>query len=191
MSNKCVRCHMADKARGASKYCSDCRIIEQRETNRVTQQIRRQKNYTPCAECNKVMSYTKYCTRCAKIVLKRNNNGSYQREKEKNKMCEECFVKPKWSQTGTTKYCEECKVIVQKRKIEEKNKLRDAGKAKVRKPRKQPIHKGITLDPTAQKPTKKVPKMVTKDGGINPYFLRRGDPQRNGGSSGMTPFNQV
>jgi len=59
------------------------------------------------------MTYTKYCTKCAKIVKDRNMNE--RREKVNNKnICERCGVEPKWSETGTSKYCYECKVIVQK-----------------------------------------------------------------------------
>jgi len=187
----CIRCNVAEKAPGAHKYCDHCKKEAERETNRITQIIRRQKHYSACHECNDKMTYTKYCTKCAQIVKLRKNRERYEEGKIKAKMCEECGVKPKWSHIGTTKYCEECKVIVQKRKIAEKNRIRDAGKARARKERKLPVQKGIRLDPTSQKPTKKVPKVKTKDGGINPYFLRRGNPTQNGCSSGMTQFNQT
>ena len=185
---KCRRCLTEDKV--GYKYCASCRKLAERETNRTTQIIRRQKNYSPCAECKTEMSYTKYCMSCAQKVKKERNATFYQRKKELAGICEECGERPKWSSNSTTKYCEVCKVIVQKRKVEEKNRMRDTVKSRVRKPRKQPIHKGITLDPTKQQPTKKAPELVSKDGGINPYFLRRGDPTKNGSSSGSTQFNQ-
>jgi len=184
---KCMRCHTAEKV--GYKYCAECKILAERETNRTTQIMRRQEKYSACAECKTEMSYTKYCRKCAPLVKKKASNKFYKEKKRVALMCEECFVEPKWSTIGTAKYCEECKVIVQKRKVDEKNKLRD--KNKIKKPRKQPIHKGVTLDPTAQQPTKKVPKMLSKDGGINPYFLRRGNTTKNGCSSGMTQFNQT
>jgi len=185
---KCRRCLTADKV--GYKYCAACRKIAERETNRTTQIIRRQKNYTPCAECKTEMSYTKYCMSCAQKVKKNRNATFYQKKKEIAEMCEECFVKPKWSKNSTTKYCEVCKVVVQKRKVEEKNKLRDTGKERTRKPRKQPVHKGVTLDPTKQQPTLAAPKLKKDSGEINPYFLRRGNPNGNGNSSGFTQFNQ-
>jgi hypothetical protein len=104
--------------------------------------------------------------------------------------CERCGEREKWSINSTTKYCYECKVIVQKEKIQEKNRARDQTKKNSKQPRKKPVHKGVALDPTSQKPRIKAPKMKNKDGGINPYFLRRGDPTSNGSSAGFTQFNQ-
>jgi len=187
MSELCQRCNSVPKI--GYKYCADCKVLAERETNRTTQITRRQENYSACTECKTVMSYTKYCRKCASLVAKKANNKFYKEKKRIASLCEECNVEPKWSTKGTAKYCKECKVIVQKRNVDEKNKLRDKDKPK--RPRKQPIHRGITLDPTAQQPTKKVPKLVSKDGGINPYFLRRGNPTKNGCSSGMTQFNQI
>ena len=134
------------------------------------------------------MTYTKYCTKCAQIVKLRKDKERYEEGKIKLQMCERCGVNEKWSHIGTTKYCEGCKIIVAKQKLKENQ----AAKAKNRivKPRKQPVHKGSRLDPTKQSPTKKAPPILKKDGGINPYFLRRGSPAKNGTSSGFTMFNQ-
>jgi len=50
--------------------------------------------------------------------------------------------------------------------------------------------KRMGLSPDDQKPTVEVPKKINSNG-LNTYFLERGDPFKNGSSSGMTPFNQT
>ena len=193
--NICIECKVRPKAPKALKYCTECRIESNKRTTRASdkrlQQRRRMKNYSECAECKEIFTYTKYCRKCSQAVRIKNNaiRVKIKREEEKPK-CERCGSKDKWSNYATTKYCMECKVIVQKAKVQEKNMMRDRGKKKVRKERKTPVHKGIRLDPTSQKPKIKTPKLKTEEGKINPYFLRRGDPTKNGSSGGYTQFNQ-
>ena len=198
MAPKCRNCYTADRAPGAYKYCKECKVLVAKELNVTNQQIRRQRNYTLCERCNIEMSYTKYCKSCAPRVkheqrIARRIKIDIDKRKEiehLKKMCERCGVNEKWSTNGTTKYCDGCKSTVQREKILKKNRIRDEAKKRINKPRKQPIHKGIKLDPTAQAPTKKAPKILKEDGGVNPYFLRRGNPAKNGNSSGFTQFNQ-
>ena len=194
MSDTCVECGVEPKAPNAHKYCVLCKIIVAKRNTRASdkrmQKKRRMKNYSPCAECNEKFTYTKYCNKCSHAVHRRMNAERIQAEREKNiKKCDRCGEKDRWSTNSTTKYCMECKAIVQKEKIQEKNKIRDKGK-KVRRTRKKPVQKGISLDPTSQQPKIVAPKMKKKDGSINPYFLRRGDPANNGTQSGFTQFNQ-
>ena len=195
MSNLCVECEKKPKAPNAYLYCKDCRIkvskVNKRNSSRKLQAKRRMKNYSKCEECKERFTYTKYCKSCSQTA---HRNKCRERSREKRRKikepCERCGTKKKWSTNSTTKYCYECKVIVQKEKIQEKNRARDKIKKNSKQPRKKPVHKGVALDPTSQKPKIKAPKMQNKDGGINPYFLRRGDPSGNGPSAGFTQCNQ-
>lgn len=107
-------------------YCSDqCYDIAKRTDNRIKKQrlvFQHIKDGKTCKRCLKHVhekGMREYCTKC-RTEFKADNKYPPKKEIIVKNLCEKCHKKPKWSNNSKTKYCLDCKKLVQKEQSRQK-----------------------------------------------------------------------